>query len=103
MKKENGNGHKPHRITTCATRGNPAGKTTEEQLEQLAEGTAGSQLTELMHLTALDEKLARGLHGLVDTAIRAAKAKKPDTRLLRLIIRYSGARNRLLASIQHKR
>lgn len=70
--------------------------------KDLEHATNASILTELVHLTALDEKIARGMYALVDTAIAAAKAKKPDTRLLRLLVRYSGARNRLLASI-HRR
>jgi hypothetical protein len=81
----------------------PKPNKTEEQLQQdLDTAASASILSELVHLTALDEKIAQGMYQLVDPAIAAAKAKKPDTRLLRLLVRYSGARNRLLATI-HRR
>ncbi len=71
-------------------------------LKDFERAALDTQLTELVHLTALDEKIATGMYGLVDHAIKAAKAEKSDTRLLRLIVRYSSARNRLLASIHRQ-
>jgi len=78
-------------------------KTAEVLSREFDRAAVRSQLSELVHLTALDEKLASGLYGLVDAAMQAAvNPKKPDSRLLRLIVRYSAARNRALASIHNR-
>ncbi len=75
-------------------------KTAEVLSREFDRAATRSQLSELVHLTALDEKLASGLYRLVDAAMQAAvNPKKPDSRLLRLIVRYSAARNRALAAI----
>jgi hypothetical protein len=79
---------------------NGSKKAREQKLEKDFERAAlDTILSEQIHLTALDEKIARGMHALVDHAIKAASSEKTDTRLLRLIVRYSSARNRLLANI----
>lgn len=57
-----------------------------------------SEAMEMMALTALDEKLATGFLTLLDKALSAARQDKPDTRLLRLITRYTSSRNRFLQS-----
>ena len=61
-----------------------------------------SQATEVLALTCLDEKLATGFLELLPAALKAANADKSDTRLLRLITRFTNSRNRFLQS-KHRR
>jgi hypothetical protein len=78
-------------------------KTSAALSREFDQAATQTQLSELVHLTALDEELARGLHTILPGALKAAAATKSDTRLLRLIVRYASARNRALAMIQRNR
>jgi len=59
---------------------------------------AQAALGEQVALLQMDVTLARGLLKLVPKAIEQARKSKPDTRLLRLLVRYSAAANRRLAA-----
>jgi hypothetical protein len=60
--------------------------------------TTQALLHEHVALLQLDVDLADGLMKLVPKAIQQASEKRPDTRLLRLLVRYSAAANRRLAA-----
>lgn len=66
--------------------------------DALETGFRESEATELLALTVLDEKLATGFLTLLPKALEAANKDKPDTRLLRLITRYTASRARFLQS-----
>jgi hypothetical protein len=71
--------------------------------DQLERAFRTSQGMEMLALHALDEKLATGFLELLPAALAAAKADKPDTRLLRLITRFTASRNRFLQAKHAKR
>lgn len=55
---------------------------------------------EVVAIISLNGKLARALEGLVDRAVRdATNKKKPDTKLLRLIVRYAGTVTRRMPGL----
>jgi hypothetical protein len=83
-------------------------ESTNQEIAANLESTAlerftAAQLAEIMALRSLDTRIALALHDLMPAAIKAATDPKPDTKLLRLIVRYSSQVNRRLAAIQRQR
>lgn len=73
-------------------------KKVDRETTQFRTAAAQAVLGEQVALLQMDVTLARGLLKLVPKAITQASEKKPDTRLLRLLVRYSGTVNRRLAA-----
>jgi hypothetical protein len=62
-----------------------------------------ARAVEVVALISMNGKLAEKLEGLVDTAVeQASRKKKPDTRLLRLIVRYASAATRRMPGLTQK-
>ena len=102
-------------MTTERTRRNPPRISTDDltpEQEARAEAAAQkirgamlqSEVMERAALRDLDTSLALTLKQLLPVAVKQSQdTKKPDSRLLRLIVRYTSAKNRELATKQRDR
>lgn len=69
---------------------------SELAADRLVNEFTASQLLEVAALQQLDAALAEAMANLVQPAIAAATAAKPDVRLLRLLTRYAYSAGRRL-------
>ncbi len=74
-----------------------------KEAERLFESFSRAELYELAAVNSLNAKLALHLERMLPRAIALANAAKPDTRLLRMIIRFASvASRRIAAEAKHK-